>query len=381
MGLISDLLGTLRSTFRVGRATFDSSGLTAVRSFVLPDQAGTPALVKHTITSTDASTPVSFDDIKQGWNYTYVWAPSANTSDTVVAHMFFDFTVDTTNGDAVGMSHGVGRYTYFRGKGGGTCGQSFLDEYRFGNLDGTTLGTIYGQKWVLDDDADVSGPMGTLCMVDMQDQSATATWVGKITRNFLDPRTVTTHSGGIVQAPGLIYGDYAFTEQDSGKHFLYFSASDGTLTVPDTLPDGFRVTVTQGNTGAAIFASGGGRTLFEPQSRNRTQGMFQSASLATITNTVLLLSVTAASASVTHTSTAISKTLAANEICTLTAPGLTITLPPKAAGIFCAVVTGNFENTIIDPDTATLGGEANTRPLNVANRRTDFRCDGSDWSY
>ena len=47
MGFFADILGTLRSTFKVGQATFSSSGLTAARSFALPDLAGTLALASQ----------------------------------------------------------------------------------------------------------------------------------------------------------------------------------------------------------------------------------------------------------------------------------------------------------------------------------------------
>lgn len=39
------LLGTIRSVFKVGKATFDASGLAAARTFALPDKAGTVAML------------------------------------------------------------------------------------------------------------------------------------------------------------------------------------------------------------------------------------------------------------------------------------------------------------------------------------------------
>jgi hypothetical protein len=44
MALFLDLIGTLRSSLKVAKATFDAAGLTAPRSFTLPDAAGTVAL-------------------------------------------------------------------------------------------------------------------------------------------------------------------------------------------------------------------------------------------------------------------------------------------------------------------------------------------------
>jgi hypothetical protein len=44
VGYYADILGTLRSAFRVNKATLDASGLTVARSFTFPDQSGTLAL-------------------------------------------------------------------------------------------------------------------------------------------------------------------------------------------------------------------------------------------------------------------------------------------------------------------------------------------------
>lgn len=41
MGVILDIIGTLRNTFRINKATFDAAGLTAARTFTLPDTSGT----------------------------------------------------------------------------------------------------------------------------------------------------------------------------------------------------------------------------------------------------------------------------------------------------------------------------------------------------
>jgi hypothetical protein len=41
MGIFMDLLGTLRSSFRIGKATLSTGALTALRTFSLPDIAGT----------------------------------------------------------------------------------------------------------------------------------------------------------------------------------------------------------------------------------------------------------------------------------------------------------------------------------------------------
>jgi len=243
-------------------------------------------------TSTFASTTVTWEHVKQGRSYDFTWKPSASTADSVVASQFLNFVVDTTDGDVTGVAHGVGRFVRFWGSGGGTITQTFLDEFRIGVQSSTVMGSVVGKKWVLESDSDVSGSLGTLYVEQMDDQSSSATWVSAIRRDFLDPRTVTKHAGGIVQSPTVIAGNYTLTEQDSGKEILFFDTEDRTITIPDSLPDGFRVTIIQANTGKASFVTGGGRTLFELESRFQTQGMFHVARISAITSTVAILELT-----------------------------------------------------------------------------------------
>lgn len=58
-GIVSDLIGTVRNTFRIKRATFDASGLTAARTFTLPDTAGTLALTGSAGLSTGVAMALS----------------------------------------------------------------------------------------------------------------------------------------------------------------------------------------------------------------------------------------------------------------------------------------------------------------------------------
>ena len=44
MGIFADLLGTLRTSFRIGKATLATGGLTAARTVTFPDLDGTIAL-------------------------------------------------------------------------------------------------------------------------------------------------------------------------------------------------------------------------------------------------------------------------------------------------------------------------------------------------
>ena len=53
MGIFSDLLGTLRQTFRVGKATLDTSAVATARTVTVPDAPGA------TVPSVGASAPTS----------------------------------------------------------------------------------------------------------------------------------------------------------------------------------------------------------------------------------------------------------------------------------------------------------------------------------
>ncbi len=43
-GLVTDLLATVKSTFRIKQGTIDASGLSDARTYTLPDSSGTIAL-------------------------------------------------------------------------------------------------------------------------------------------------------------------------------------------------------------------------------------------------------------------------------------------------------------------------------------------------
>lgn len=68
MGFFSNLLGTLENMFKIGRGNVDASGLTASRTFSLPDQSGTLALqggasALSVVSKTGAYTLTNSDDV------------------------------------------------------------------------------------------------------------------------------------------------------------------------------------------------------------------------------------------------------------------------------------------------------------------------------
>jgi hypothetical protein len=74
----------------------------------------------------------------------------------------------------------------------------------------------------------------------------------------------------------------------------------------------------------------------------------------------------------TITTTSTSKTLANRERCTVTASGLTITLPasPAAGWEVTITVAGTFVNTVVARNSANIMGLAENMTLDVANDST-----------
>lgn len=81
MGLFSNLLGTVETTFKIGRASLDASGLTGKRTLTLPDETGTllvvSALAAALATKADLINPAltggttdGFAIGYRGWPYT-----------------------------------------------------------------------------------------------------------------------------------------------------------------------------------------------------------------------------------------------------------------------------------------------------------------------
>lgn len=79
----------------------------------------------------------------------------------------------------------------------------------------------------------------------------------------------------------------------------------------------------------------------------------------------------------TETSTATSKTLADNEWVKVTAAGQTITLPLSAArGVRVRISVGNFTDTVISRNGATINGTADDATINEAYRTVTAVADG-----
>jgi hypothetical protein len=81
-----------------------------------------------------------------------------------------------------------------------------------------------------------------------------------------------------------------------------------------------------------------------------------------------------------YTTTATGKTLVNRERCTVTAAGQEITLPAKAVGLEVWVRVGNFSDTVINRNGATINGQADDARINKPNVTIGLFCDGDDWS-
>lgn len=80
------------------------------------------------------------------------------------------------------------------------------------------------------------------------------------------------------------------------------------------------------------------------------------------------------------TTTAVSKTLSNRERCTVTAAGLTVTLPASPqAGWRVSVAVGGFADTLIGRNGSTINGLEDDGVINRAWSAVNLRYDGSTW--
>jgi hypothetical protein len=73
--------------------------------------------------------------------------------------------------------------------------------------------------------------------------------------------------------------NYTLSSSDYGKVLDFTASSNITLTVPNTLPQGFQVSITQAGTGRIIFAGSGGMTINNRWGGTQTSGQWAKAGL------------------------------------------------------------------------------------------------------
>ncbi|ALT58063.1 hypothetical protein FDG94_gp071 [Pseudomonas phage SM1] len=208
--------------------------------------------------------PSTFDQVKQARWLKATWAPSSASNGGVVAADFVDMIFNGANGSVTGGGHYVGRFTYLQAIGGGALDQGFLEEHRVGVRNSTTVNTVIGRKWVIDKNSEASGTIGKLALEVFDDMRADVSYVQRFTREFLDPRMVTLHAGGVIQT-GVIIGDETTTvsiaDYWSGKSVYLNSASNRTLSVPASITEGFSLKLIQGSLGGKWSITAPGRTI------------------------------------------------------------------------------------------------------------------------
>ena len=232
----------------------------------------------------------SFDAAKVARRVRLIHRPDDDADYAIAAADWIDVNPDSSEGDHNSVSHDIGSYVYLKPIGGGVVSQGFCRENRYSIADGTTVGTLYGSKDVLDLDGDVSGTAVSIVLHEMSDFTGTATWFTNLLTRILDPRHVHITKGGHVGSAKVIVDDYTLTDQDSGATLLMFAGAPKTITAPDTLAEGFSCTIIQGDANQVTVAASGTRSLFNEDTHTKTAGAYAVVHLHCPTSTTAFLS-------------------------------------------------------------------------------------------
>ncbi len=99
-----------------------------------------------------------------------------------------------------------------------------------------------------------TGTCDKYVLENFNDMRSAVTHIGKFTREFLDPRIITTHAGGTFHAGDTITASRMLTLSDAGKSFMVNANSNVTLTIPRDWPAGAQMTFVQSGAGKIIIA-------------------------------------------------------------------------------------------------------------------------------
>lgn len=83
----------------------------------------------------------------------------------------------------------------------------------------------------------------------------------------------------VTVVPTTIPGAYTLTQADNGKILDFTSAAAVNLTVPNTLPIGFQVSITQAGAGVITFVGSGGMVISQRWGGTKTNGQWSKAGL------------------------------------------------------------------------------------------------------
>ena len=225
-------------------------------------------LTNNTFTGTSAATafPTSVGQLAPTTSTAMTWTP-LTASQAVVPAMLTTVNINTATANTVTNSHGIGELVITTVQGGGYCDLSFAKEYRFAMQNASTAGQFIGTKYVFEPDSTNSGTLNTFITEQFDNMTTSVTWISNFQRNFLDPRMVTYHAGGQVAFAQIITGNYTFTDKDSGKTFVYNSASLGTMTFGAGITNGFKVTIKHGLGGAGVTLVSSSRIIVNNSTR------------------------------------------------------------------------------------------------------------------
>lgn len=246
--------------------------------------------------TTKADATVSIEAAAVGGIDEVRWSPSADTDSTyIIGGRLSKLSMDVSNGNVLAPAHGVGHYTLLHIYGsGGVVEYSFVNEQKLKVGADVTLDYVSFVKPAIDE---IAGDVGNLVLFDGDlDTARIATDGGSLAQGYLmyAPRLnlLSKISGGIITEANLLTGNYAFTDNDSGKRFLSFPTGPITVTVKPT--PSHNVRVVQGNSHQVTFAAPGGVSIFCVDGAypgyTKTAAMFASVDVDCYTSTVVILS-------------------------------------------------------------------------------------------
>lgn len=230
------------------------------------------------------------DSLDYGVRFDYTIKPGS-PSQAVSPAILNTITVDTVDAGLGGNAHGIGQLDIFSLIGGGNTNLIFGKETRIGLKNASYLAEFVGHKWVLEPNETNSGTIGTITLESLDDMTASAPYVTKFRRLFLDPRMVDYRAGGDVITPMVIDADITLTDKHSGKLIYLNSFSNVTVTIDPGVTDGFRVKLMQGTLGGRItVATSGGRSFLSSTPRRVTMSSYDNVEVTAAGTSYLLLS-------------------------------------------------------------------------------------------
>lgn len=269
---------TIGSTTRIPAFNSGSDGI----KYITPKS-------NFVVNTTDITATPSIDAVSVDMGIDHlIWAPSGNThaSGTFKSPRMSKITVDLTSGNIVAPGHPIGFYAQSLFTGSGTADLGFgIESKLILSQAGTNvtnfshfkpaIGNIAGSintHIAFDADIDFSGITGTVT-------NKYALWAPRID-------TLSVVKGGLeLAAKFIVTSSYTLTRNDAENKLMSYGSGAVTITVPDTLPAGFGVTLVQGlSTDTMTFQPSGTNSVFNKDSHIKSGGQFAVCRLDIITS-------------------------------------------------------------------------------------------------